>query len=102
MSQEGLGEAAGLHRTYIGHLERGEVNPSLLNILKVAAALGVDASELVAGWPRHSRIQERREDGRGVRGPAGPCSHVIRDCSDASRIASFPPAGQALQSRRSA
>lgn len=49
MSQEDLGEASGLHRTYIGHLERGEVNPSLLNILKVAAALDVDASELVVG-----------------------------------------------------
>lgn len=48
MSQEQLGDAAGLHRTYIGHLERGEVNPSLLNILKVSAALGLDASELVA------------------------------------------------------
>jgi len=49
LSQEGLAEAAGLHRTYIGHLERGEVNPSLLNILKVAGAMKVDASELVEG-----------------------------------------------------
>ncbi len=49
LSQEELGDRSGLHRTYIGHLERGEVNPSLLNILKVAAALKVDAGELVAG-----------------------------------------------------
>ena len=49
MSQEDLGEAAGLHRTYIGHLERGEVNLSIVNLLKVAAALGVDAGELVKG-----------------------------------------------------
>jgi DNA-binding XRE family transcriptional regulator len=49
ISQEKLGERSGLHRTYIGHLERGEVNPSLLNILRVAAALDVDAGDLVKG-----------------------------------------------------
>ena len=49
MSQEELGDGAGLHRTYIGHLERGEVNPSLINILRVAKALKVDPSSLVSG-----------------------------------------------------
>jgi transcriptional regulator with XRE-family HTH domain len=49
ISQEDLADRSGLHRTYVGHLERGEVNPSLLNILKVAAALDIDAGELVVG-----------------------------------------------------
>jgi transcriptional regulator with XRE-family HTH domain len=49
MSQEDLGDRSGLHRTYIGHLERGEVNPSLLNILKVAVALEIDVGELLKG-----------------------------------------------------
>lgn len=49
LSQEKLGELAGLHRTYIGHLERGEVNPSFFNIIRVAAALGVDPGDLVSG-----------------------------------------------------
>jgi len=49
ISQEQLGDLSGLHRTYIGHLERGEVNPSLLNILKVAAALKIDAGDLLTG-----------------------------------------------------
>ncbi len=54
LTQEQLGELAGLHRTYIGHLERGEVNPSLLNVLQVAAALQVDAGDLIAGLGTHS------------------------------------------------
>lgn len=49
LSQEGLGELAGLHRTYIGHVERGEVNPSLHNIVRLAAALKVDPGDLVRG-----------------------------------------------------
>jgi transcriptional regulator with XRE-family HTH domain len=48
-SQEQLGERVGLHRTYIGHIERGEVNPSLFNIVLVASGLEVDPSELVKG-----------------------------------------------------
>ncbi len=49
LSQEDLGDRSGLHRTYIGHLERGEVNPSLLNILRVAAALDIEAGDLLKG-----------------------------------------------------
>lgn len=49
VSQERFGDLCGLHRTYIGHVERGEVNVALLNILKIAAALEVDPSELVEG-----------------------------------------------------
>lgn len=49
ISQEKLGERAGLHRTYIGHVERGELNPTLHNMVLVAEGLGVDPSELVRG-----------------------------------------------------
>jgi len=50
MSQEQLAELAGLHRTYVGGIERGERNPTLLNLLKIARALEVPLSELVDGF----------------------------------------------------
>jgi transcriptional regulator with XRE-family HTH domain len=44
-SQEGLSLAATLDRTYIGSVERGERNISLVNICKIASALGVSPKE---------------------------------------------------------
>jgi transcriptional regulator with XRE-family HTH domain len=46
LSQETLALACDLDRTYIGGVERGERNISLINIYKIAAALGIDVKEL--------------------------------------------------------
>lgn len=47
-TQEQLAAAAGVHPTYLGGIERGTRNPSLRNLLRVAAALGVELARLVA------------------------------------------------------
>ena len=47
LSQDALAERAGLHRTYVGSIERGERNVSLENIERLAKALNVPASRLM-------------------------------------------------------
>lgn len=46
LTQEGIAEKAGLHRTYIGMIERAEKNITLENIEKIASALGVSIARL--------------------------------------------------------
>ncbi len=45
-SQESFADASGLHRTYIGAIERGERNVSIDNIARIAEALGLQIGEL--------------------------------------------------------
>jgi transcriptional regulator with XRE-family HTH domain len=48
LSQEELGFRAGLHRNYVGAIERGEINPTYRVLLKLEHGLGVPLSELIA------------------------------------------------------
>ncbi len=47
LSQEELAYRAGVHRTYLGGIERGERNPSLKNLAAIAKALNVRLADLV-------------------------------------------------------
>lgn len=66
-SQEFLGEKAGLHFSYIGGLERGEKNITLLNLQKVATALDVQIydffsySKEITMIDKESLVQETLE-----------------------------------------
>ncbi|WP_440657184.1 helix-turn-helix transcriptional regulator [Clavibacter nebraskensis] len=49
ISQETLAELSGIHWTALGKIERGQRNPSLRNIIKIASGLDVDAGLLATG-----------------------------------------------------
>ncbi|KLE32401.1 helix-turn-helix domain-containing protein [Aurantiacibacter luteus] len=47
LSQEALADAAGIDRSHMGKIERGERNVTILNLAKIAAALDCDLANLV-------------------------------------------------------
>jgi transcriptional regulator with XRE-family HTH domain len=47
LSQEEFATRCGLHRTYVGDIERGKRNVGLINIIRIATALGVPPSSLL-------------------------------------------------------
>ena len=46
-SQEGIADASGMGRTYMGRIERGEQNISIQNLIQIAFALGVEVGQLI-------------------------------------------------------
>jgi len=53
LSQEAFGELSGLHRNYIGAIERGEVNPTFLTLLRITSSIEIRLSGLIVLYERH-------------------------------------------------
>ncbi len=49
LSQEAFADLVGVHRTYMGGLERGERNPTLRSVERIAAVIKMDPLELLRG-----------------------------------------------------
>jgi transcriptional regulator with XRE-family HTH domain len=73
MSQEGFADAIGVHRTFMGTVERGETNVTLSNLILIAEGLGVRPGDLLnEAFPepvRH-RATPRNSGKTARRGPA--------------------------------
>ena len=79
-SQEQFAEFCGLHRTYMGHVERGEKNVSLSTVVRVANALGVRISALLG------RAQAAHEEPPKPALEAGPASGPPVEPGDVNRL----------------
>jgi transcriptional regulator with XRE-family HTH domain len=55
LSQEKLAAKAGIDRTYVGGAERGERNLALVNIVRLAEALGIRPAQLLEGLGTRTR-----------------------------------------------
>lgn len=51
MSQEGLANEAGLDRSYVGRIERGEHNLTFVSLVRLCRAMGCDVASLTVGLP---------------------------------------------------
>jgi transcriptional regulator with XRE-family HTH domain len=82
-SQEEFAHVSGLHRTYIGQIERGEKNISFGNLVKVSAVLGVTASELLSvleGGSGTAAEMKGKPSGPGNHGKSGRRADELRSC----------------------
>jgi transcriptional regulator with XRE-family HTH domain len=56
VSQERLGLDSGVHRNYIGGIERAERRPTLATVARLAVTLGIRPSELIARAEEHAEV----------------------------------------------
>jgi DNA-binding XRE family transcriptional regulator len=66
LSQEALGFQSGLHRNYVGAIERGEINPSFRILIGLARGLRLPLSEIVSVTERHAAEMRAQDHDRAV------------------------------------
>src|SRR5579862_9124370 len=71
LTQEALSLKSGLHRAYIGDIERGARNPTLVNMVKIANGLSITLGELCGSM---EVICKKVSSGPGTRSPKSPSS----------------------------
>lgn len=54
LSQEALSELAGMNRSFVGEIERGEATPTIGTLQKLADAMGIKLSELIKQYEEQS------------------------------------------------
>lgn len=62
LSQEAVSARAGLHENYVGGVERGERNTSIINVLKLTGALELRPSELMSRLEAELRLMDEIEE----------------------------------------
>lgn len=60
-SQESFADHCGLHRTYMGGVERGERNLTIQSVMTIAKGLGISMSELLSGIEKQVEPQKGRD-----------------------------------------
>jgi len=61
-SQEAFADETGVHRTWMGAIERGERNLSFHNLVLISRALGITLSQLVSGLEKRARVIAHHSD----------------------------------------
>lgn len=62
LTQEGFATRAGLDRAFMGRVERGAQNVTVITAARIASALDASLEELVRGLPRYDARDEERPD----------------------------------------
>ena len=87
LSQEELGFRAGLHRNYVGAIERGEINPTFRVLLKLERGLQLPLSEIIQLWERRATDAVAP---RLRRPPAAP-AHAAPQTARVTDFRALPP-----------